>query len=77
MESLATPKVSVEHDYMFLLFSAGGLQHPLLTDLPLVAIPTDDYGMSVKNFLACRVTVITSEFPLSARQTLSDWLVMA
>ena len=61
LESVVTPKVSVEHNFMSFLFAAGGLQHPLLSDLPLVAIPTDGHSISAANFLACRLTVISSE----------------
>lgn len=62
MQALAAAKVTIEHEYMSLLFSIDGLRHPLLEDMPCMREEeAADFKMSQKDFLDKRLSFVQSE----------------
>ncbi|KAF8630760.1 hypothetical protein AX17_005355 [Amanita inopinata Kibby_2008] len=59
LESLATDRVMIEHDYLSLLLSIDSLQHPLLRGLACVEKPVEgDYVISVSEYSALRLPIL-------------------
>ena len=58
-ESLATPELTMEHQYISLLFSVDGLQHPLVDGLVLQRGPDGDYLVTKQDLEPLRLTAIT------------------
>ncbi|OBZ69025.1 hypothetical protein A0H81_11232 [Grifola frondosa] len=58
-ESLVPSRVTLEHDYVSLLFSIDGLRHPLLHDIPC-ELPdnTIDYKLSAEDFSEKRLDIL-------------------
>ncbi|OSC97472.1 hypothetical protein PYCCODRAFT_1377056 [Trametes coccinea BRFM310] len=58
-ESLATPSVTLEHDYASLLFSIDRLHHPLFRELPIGDTGMDgDYHMTKHEFTEKRLALL-------------------
>ncbi|KAI0712388.1 methyl methanesulfonate-sensitivity protein 22 [Earliella scabrosa] len=58
-ESMATPKVTIEHEYASLLFSIDCLRHPLFLDLPIDPPGEDnDYHLSKHQFIENRLAIL-------------------
>ena len=58
-ESVVTPEVTMEHQYISLLFSVDGLQHPLMDGLALQRGLDGDYLVTKPDFEPLRLTAIT------------------
>ena len=58
-ESVVTPEVTMEHQYVSLLFSIDGLQHPLVGGLALQRGLDGDYLVTKLDFEPLRLTSIT------------------
>ena len=58
-ESLVTPELTMEHQYVSLLFSVDGLQHPLVDGLVLQRGLDGDYLITKQDFEPLRLTAIT------------------
>ena len=66
-ESMATPNVTIEHEYASLLFSIDCLRHPLFLDLPIDPPGEDnDYHLSKHQFIERRLAILDSECLLSS-----------
>ena len=57
-ESFATSELTMEHQYISLLFSIDGLQHPLVDGLALQRGLDDDYLVTEQDFKPLRQTTI-------------------
>ncbi|TFK89693.1 hypothetical protein K466DRAFT_15695 [Polyporus arcularius HHB13444] len=58
-QSIATPNVTIEHDYASLLFSIGKLHHPLFAELPLGAPELGgDWKMKKHEFIDKRLAIL-------------------
>jgi len=57
-ESLATSELTMEHQYVSLLFSIDGLQHPLVDGIALQRGLDGDYLVTEQEFNPLRMTVI-------------------
>jgi hypothetical protein len=57
-ESLVTLELTIEHQYVSLLFSIDGLQHPLLDGLVLQKTLDGDYIVTENDFKPFRRTII-------------------
>jgi len=55
---MVSAKITIENEYMSLLFSIDGLQHPLLCTVPCQPIGTIDYSISKADFLTQRLSII-------------------
>ncbi|CCL98524.1 uncharacterized protein FIBRA_00523 [Fibroporia radiculosa] len=63
LESMVSPKVTIEHEYMALLFSIDYLRHPLLADIICERDEaTGDYQISRLHFLERRATFLHKIF---------------
>ena len=59
LESMATPNVTIEHDYASLLFSIDRLHHPLLFELPIDPPGEDgDYHLTRHGFVDKRLAML-------------------
>lgn len=58
LESLVTSELTMEHQYVSLLFSIDGLQHPLVDGLALHRGLDGDYIVTALDFEPLRLTVI-------------------
>ncbi|PIL22731.1 hypothetical protein GSI_15424 [Ganoderma sinense ZZ0214-1] len=57
--SMATPNITLEHDYASLLFSIDRLYHPLLVKLPIDAPAEDgDFHLTRQEFIEKRVAIL-------------------
>lgn len=64
LESIMSAKVTIENEYMGLVFSIDKLRHPLLRHVPCQPEPgTSDYHISTIDFLTLRLPAVNSEFP--------------
>jgi hypothetical protein len=62
LESLVSAKITIENEYMSLLFSVDGLQHPLLYAVPCQIIPgTTNFNISKAEFLTQRLPIMNGE----------------
>ena len=57
-ESLTTPELTIEHQYVSLLFSIDGLQHSLLDGLALQRGLDGDYHVTETDFKPLRLTIV-------------------
>ena len=57
-ESLATPELTMEHQYVSLLFSVDGLQHPLVDGLVVQRRLDGDYLVNELDFKPFRMAAI-------------------
>ncbi|KII85768.1 hypothetical protein PLICRDRAFT_44168 [Plicaturopsis crispa FD-325 SS-3] len=62
LESMVSPKITLENEYMSLLFSIDGLAHPLLRGVPCQLEPGVDLEMSRGEFLNCRQAILKAMF---------------
>jgi len=81
LESIVTPKVTIEHEYMSLLLSIDGLRHPLLRDMPCEREEgMTDYKISRKEFLERRLsyahTIFTNLADLIRQEAEGDTALM-
>jgi hypothetical protein len=61
-ESLVSSEITIEHEYVSLVFSVDGLQHPLLRGVPCHLGPGEvDYDIPQQTFLDLRLQVLESE----------------
>lgn len=58
-ESLVTPELTMEHQYVSLLFSVDGLQHPLVDGLVLQRGFDGDFLVTEPDFEPLRLSTIT------------------
>ena len=59
---MATPTITLEHEYMALLLSIDRLHHPLFHDLPIGAPGDDgDYHLSKHQFSDKRIAFLRGE----------------
>lgn len=62
LESMAAAKVTIENEYMSLVFSIDRLRHPLLRHVPCQpSIESSDYVISVPEFFTLRLPTVDSE----------------
>ena len=60
--SIATPNVTLEHEYASLLFSISRLGHPLFHELPLGAPGEDgDWHLKKHDFIEKRLAILDGE----------------
>lgn len=65
MESIVTPRVTLEHEYASLVFSIDGLRHRFLHDIPCEKQEgSADFQLSRKDFLEARLSILESEYYL-------------
>lgn len=63
LESMVSAKVTIENEYMALIFSIDKLRHPILRRVPCQPEPeTSDYHISINDFLTLRLPAVSSEF---------------
>ncbi|KAH9949775.1 Mus7/MMS22 family-domain-containing protein, partial [Amylocystis lapponica] len=63
MENIVTAKVTIEHEYVCLLFSIDGLRHPLFHGVPCEPIEdSPDFKMSKTDFLDKRLSILETIF---------------
>lgn len=63
LESIVTAKVTIEHEYLSLLWSIDGLRHPLFRGMPCeVPADTTDYNISRREFLENRLAFVERMF---------------
>ena len=61
LRSMATPNVTLEHDYASLLFSIDRLYHPLLDQLPINPPAADgDFHLTRQEFIEKRPAILES-----------------
>lgn len=58
-QALVAPRITVEHEFVSLLLSVDGLQHPLLTNVPWTRDCDEDFQISVSEFENTRVYVLS------------------
>jgi hypothetical protein len=62
LESMAAAKVTIENEYMSLIFSIDRLRHPLLHHVPCQPfMESSDYVISVPEFFTLRLPTVDSE----------------
>lgn len=65
---MATPNVTLEHDYASLLFSIDRLYHPLLDQLPINPPGEDgDFHLTRQEFIDKRLEILESKYPWSEK----------
>ncbi|KAI0916960.1 hypothetical protein AcW2_007217 [Taiwanofungus camphoratus] len=63
MESIVTPRVTLEHEYASLVFSIDGLRHRFLHDIPCEKQEgSADFQLSRKDFLEARLSILERMF---------------
>lgn len=63
LEALVTSTVTMEHQYVSLLFSVDGLQHPLLREIVCERQEGGDYVISQDAFVEFRVQILSGMSP--------------
>lgn len=61
-QAIVSAKITLENEYMALVFTADKLRHPMLHNIPCQPrIGFTDYAISTSDFLALRVPAIEGE----------------
>lgn len=62
LESIVAAKVTIENEYMSLVFSIDRLRYPLLRHIPCQPpSPTSVYSISVLEYMTLRLPILSSE----------------